>query len=92
MQKVMFSFHAAERMQQRFGVKVNTGVNVDISSTFRATGRSYIHNKTGHTVQQFIPKDLSVRMVLEVDLDNMTVVTAMVQGPVVDAAYRNIMH
>lgn len=91
-QTVQFTTHAAIRLQQRFGLKVKTGVDVDISKTFQPTGRTYIHNQTGTLVQQFIPKDLSVRMVMEVCMDDMAVITVMSQGPVVDAVYRKFAH
>jgi hypothetical protein len=91
-QTVQFTNHAADRLQQRFGLKVRTGVDVDISATFRPTGRTYIHNQSGTLVQQFIPKDLSIRMVMEVCMENMAVITVMSQGPVVDAVYRKITH
>jgi hypothetical protein len=90
--KVSFTNHAADRMQQRFGVRMKAGVNVDISETFRAVGSAYLHNKTGNLVQVFIPRDLSVRMVLEVDCDSQRVITVMAEGAVVDAVYRKIAH
>jgi hypothetical protein len=91
-QAVQFTNHAADRLQQRFGLKVQTGVDVDISATFRPTGRTYIHNQKGTLVQQFIPKDLSIRMVMEVCMDSMAVITVMASGPVVDAVYRKVAH
>lgn len=91
-QAIQFTTHSAERFQQRFGVRVRTGVDVDISQTFRAVGKAYLHNKTGHTIQTFIPRDQSIRMVMEVDQTNGSVITVMASGPIVDAVYRQNTH
>ena len=89
---IQFTTHSAERFQQRFGVRVRTGVDVDISKTFKPVGRPFLHNKTGNTIQSFVPRDPSIRMVMEVDLDNGSVITVMASGPVVDAVYRQNTH
>lgn len=89
---VQFTAHSADRFQQRFGLRVKTGVDVDISKTFRAIGLPYTHSKTGHTIQSYIPRDPSVRMVMEVDMDCGCVVTVMADGPIVNAVYRQAAH
>ena len=87
---VQFTRHASERLTQRFGATIPVGVNVDISNTFRAVGTLYRHNTTGARIQTFIPKDASVRLVMEVDMDRDCVITVMAHGPVVDAVYRKV--
>ena len=92
MAQVQFTTHSSDRLKQRFGVRLNPGVNVDISQTFKSTGRQYIHTRTGNLTESFMPKDPNVRMVIEVDLVDNVVITVMAEGPVVEAAYRRNTH
>ena len=89
---VQFTTHAAERLSQRFGATMRTGVSVDISDAFEPAGFAYRHNSTGHMIQNFVARDRSVRLVLTVDMDTGSVITVMTEGPVVDAVYRAKAH
>jgi hypothetical protein len=91
-QAVQFTTHSAQRFQQRFGVRIQTGVGVDISKTFKAVGRAYNNKETGALTQAFVPKDSSMRLVMLVDLDTMSVITVMSSGPVVDSVYKQAFH
>jgi hypothetical protein len=90
-QKVMFSFHAAQRLNQRLGTRISTEHDVDISTAFRKVGEAYRHYN-GAMVQSYVPRDTSVRMLMIVSVDTRCVLTVMAEGPVVDAVYRKIAH
>jgi hypothetical protein len=88
---VAFSTHAADRLQSRLGIRVNTGTEVDITSNFKKV-ESYTHYQTGHTIEQWINVDASTPVVLTIDSNNGSVVTVMTTGPIVDALYAKIKH
>ena len=90
-QKVMFSYHAAQRLNQRFGSRITTEQDVDISTTFKKVGQPYSHYN-GTMVQAYVPRDSSVRMAMIVAIDTRCVLTVMDQGPVLDAIYRKAVH
>jgi hypothetical protein len=90
-QKVMFSFHAAQRLNQRFGSRITTEQDVDISTSFKKVGQPYSHYN-GTMVQAYVPRDLSVRMAMIVAIDSRCVLTVMNEGPVLDAIYRKTVH
>jgi hypothetical protein len=64
--KVLFSFHAAERMKQRLNIDVSTKFEVDISSNF-VKSHSYIHETNNNVCVAFCNKDKSMPIVLVVD-------------------------
>ena len=89
--KVMFSFHAAQRLNQRFGSRITTEQDVDISTTFKRVGEPYKHYN-GEMVQTYVPRDSNVRLVMIVAVNSRCVLTVMSEGHVVDAVYRKIAH
>lgn len=89
--KVLFSFHAAQRLNQRFGSKITTEHDVDISTTFKSVGAPYKHHN-GEMVQAYVPRDESVRLAMIVAVKSRCVLTVMNEGPVMDAIYRKITH
>lgn len=89
--KVVFSFHAAQRLNQRFGSKISTEHEVDISQAFMKVGQPYKHYN-GEMVQTYVPRDQSQRMVMIVATQSRCVLTVMSEGPVVDAVYRKFAH
>jgi len=88
-QKVMFTTHAAERMQSRLGIRINQGQSVDITSNFVKT-YEYTHNTTGHTIQHWCNRDRSQPVVMAIDADTGLVVTVMTTGPIVDKEYSKL--
>jgi hypothetical protein len=90
--KVMFSYHAAQRLNQRFGSRVTTEQDVDISTTFKKAGLPYRQNNGPSMVQAYVPRDQSVRMAMLVAIDTRCVLTVLNEGPVLDAIYRKIAH
>jgi len=89
--KVLFSFHAAQRLNQRFGSKITVRDEVDISQAFMKVGQPYRHDN-GTMVQTYVPRDPSVRMAMIVTCDSRVVMTVMNDGHVVDAIYRKFSH
>lgn len=89
---VIFSFHAAERLSQRFNTRISTRNDVDISQTFKPIGNARRHHTDGYMYQAYIPKDPSVRLVLLVNIEGNVVMTVMSEGPIVDACYRQACH
>lgn len=89
--KVLFSFHAAQRINQRFNSRITTRDEVDISSAFMKVGQPYRHDN-GTMVQTYVPRDLSVRMAMIVTCDSRVVMTVMSEGHVVDAIYHKVNH
>lgn len=92
--KVMFSFHSAERMQQRLQVKVPTEYDVDISSAF-FKAKTYQHHN-GEMVEAWASKDRTNKIVLIVGKQSRVVLTVLLGGditgnnaPFVDSCYEN---
>lgn len=91
-QQVQFSYHAADRLSQRFGCKIRTDIMVDISQSFQAVGHAYRHQDHGCLCQAYIPQDPSQRLVLVVNQDSGVVLTVLSHGPMVDGIYRRVCH
>lgn len=89
--KVLFSFHAAQRLNQRFGSNISTRTEVDISQAFMKVGQPYKHDN-GTMVQAYVPRDTTVRMVMIVTCDSRVAMTVMSEGHVVDSIYRKFSH
>lgn len=96
-QKILFSFHAAERMQQRLRIAVTTRDEVDISSAF-FLARTYRHHN-GEMVEAWASKDLANRVVLVISQRTRVVLTVLTGGdlndrntPFVDACYAGRRH
>lgn len=90
MQKVLFSFHAAQRMSQRLNTSISTKDEVNISSAFRKT-RTYTCPKNG-TVESWYCTIPGTRIVMIIGAATRVVLTVMTEGPVVDAVYYQAMH
>jgi hypothetical protein len=90
MQKVLFSFHAAQRMQQRLNTPISTKDEVNISSAFRKN-LSYTCPKNG-AVESWYCTIPGTRIVMIIGAKTRVVLTVMTEGPVVDAIYRAVMH
>ena len=88
--QVIFSKHAAERMQQRLSMPVASQQQVILDSAFKHNLTYLHHNNT--LVQSWYCIIPGVRCVLIVSNDSRVVLTVMTEGPVVDAIYRNAMH
>jgi hypothetical protein len=89
--QVAFSTHAADRLQSRLGIRVTTGTKVNINTNFKRVD-TYIHHQTGHTIEQWINRDVSTPVVLTIDADTGSVVTVMTTGPIVDTLYAKSKH
>lgn len=96
-QKILFSFHAAERMSQRLNIKVPTRQEVDISSAF-FKAKTYRHHN-GEMVEAWASKDQSNRLVLIVGQQSGVVLTVLVGSetngrntPFVDECYAGLRH
>ena len=90
MQKVLFSFHAAQRMQQRLKTPISTRDTVDISSAFRKN-RSYTCPRNG-AVESWYCNIPGTRIVMIIGAQTRVVLTVMTEGPVVDSIYRAVQH
>jgi hypothetical protein len=88
--QVIFSAHAAQRMQQRLNLPVNPGTKVDINSAFKLH-KKYIH-LDGTLVESWYCTIPGTRVVMVVSCDTQEVITVMTQGPVVDAVYYQAGH
>jgi hypothetical protein len=96
-QKVMFSFHAAQRMTQRLNVRVPTENDVDISSAF-FKAKTYIHHD-GQMVEAWASRDRDNKIVLIVSRQSRVVLTVLLGGvlndknaPFVDSCYADNTH
>jgi hypothetical protein len=90
MQKVMFSFHAAQRMSQRLNTKITTQAEVNISDAFKLN-RKYNCPKNG-AVESWYCTIPGTRVVLVIGAQTRVVLTVMTEGHVVDAVYYQAMH
>jgi len=90
MQKVLFSFHAAQRMQQRLNTPISTSQEVNISSAFRKN-KTYQHTN-GRMVEAWYCIVPDTRIVMVIDQISRVVMTVMTDGAVVDAVYYQAMH
>ena len=90
MQKVLFSFHAAQRMSQRLDTKITTDSEVNISSAFKLS-RRYTCPKNG-AVESWYCTIPGTRIVLVIGAATRVVLTVMTQGPVVDTVYQSTLH
>jgi hypothetical protein len=88
MQKVSFTTHAAQRMQQRLGINISQGQSVDITSNFVKTF-GYIDTRND-LIEHWVNKDRRQPVVLAINAYTGFVVTVMTEGPIVDAAYRRL--
>jgi hypothetical protein len=82
--KVIFSYHAIDRMRVRANKRIRTNELVDISEYIEV--REYIHNYYKCLVSNFIHIDTDNTIVLVVDKKSRGVLTAMTDGPAVDDA------
>ena len=90
MQKVLFSFHAAQRMQQRLNTPISTSQEVNISSAFRKN-KTYQHTN-GRMVESWYCTIPNTKIVMVIDQTSRVVMTVMTDGAVVDAVYYQAMH
>lgn len=90
MQKVLFSFHAAQRMQQRLNTPISTSQEVNITSAFRKN-KTYRHTNN-RMVESWYCTIPDTRIVLVIDQVSRVVMTVMTDGAVVDAVYYQAMH
>jgi hypothetical protein len=89
--QVAFSTHAADRMQSRLGIRVNTGTKVNITANFKKV-ETYTHYQSGHTLENWVNRDATTPVVLVIDTETGSVVTVMTTGPIVDALYAKSKH
>jgi hypothetical protein len=89
MQKVLFSFHAAQRMSQRLKTRISTDSEVNISNAFKLN-RKYNCPKNG-AVESWYCTIPGTRVVLIIGAQTRVVLTVMTEGPVVDAVYCAVM-
>ena len=90
MQKVLFSFHAAQRMQQRLNTPISTREEVNISTAFRLNKR-YTCPRNG-AVESWHCTMPGTRIVMVIGSQTRVVLTVMTEGPVVDAVYAQARH
>ena len=90
MQKVLFSFHAAQRMQQRLKTPISTREEVNISTAFRLSKR-YTCPKNG-AVESWYCTIPGTHIVMVIGAQTRVVLTVMTEGPVVDAIYQSALH
>jgi hypothetical protein len=88
--KVLFSYHAAQRMQQRLKTDISTKDEVNISTAFRLN-RRYTCPKNG-AVESWYCTIPGTRIVMVIGAQNRVVLTVMTEGAVVDAVYFQSMH
>lgn len=74
MQKVLFSFHAAERMQQRLKISVTTKDDVNISSAFFKSKTEFYN---GQICEFWASRDPSTPVVLVVAQSSKVVLTVL---------------
>ena len=96
MQKVLFSFHAAQRMQQRLKISVPTKDDVNISSAFKLSHTSWYD---GQMVDLWASRDPATPVVLVVAKDSRVVLTVLVgseisgrNAPFADSVMRGTVH
>jgi hypothetical protein len=83
--RVIFSYHAGQRISERVNTQVPTNREVDISSAF-VHKHSYLHDR-GFMVEAWASPDLDNKCVLIVNPKTRVVLTVMTTGPVVTACY-----
>lgn len=83
---VSLSYHASQRINQRFNSTLAEGARLDLTNKFILT-RQYRHDLTGRWVSSWLCANLNRRCMLIVDEELQLVITVMSAGPVVDAAY-----
>jgi hypothetical protein len=88
--KVLFSFHAAQRMTQRLKTRISTDSEVNISTAFKLNKR-YTCPKNG-AVESWYCTIPGTRIVMVIGAQTRVVLTVMTEGPVVDAVYYQSMH
>lgn len=91
MQKVLFSFHAAQRMSQRLNTNIRTDNEVNISSAFKLS-KTYTDLNTNEQVESWYCTIPGQRIVLLIGARSRVVTTVMTQGNVVDAIYAKNYH
>jgi hypothetical protein len=74
--RVMFSFHAAQRLEQRLNATVDTRREVNIESSFVKV-KTYEHNVKGIMVEAWVSKDIANPVVLIIGKQNRTVMTVL---------------
>ena len=74
MQKVLFSFHAAQRMQQRLKISVTTKDDVNISSAFFKSKTEFYN---GQICEFWASRDSSTPVVLVIAQDSKVVLTVL---------------
>ena len=74
--RVMFGYHASQRLEQRFGVHCEAGSNVDISTAFKKV-KTYTHFNTNKKVEAWAGLDRSHPMLLIVDSVDRVVITVI---------------
>lgn len=87
--QVTLTAHASQRLNDRCGVKTTPGARVDISSAFTHTS-TYFCRVNRRVVESWALK--GGRLVMIVEHASQFVLTAMTDGPVVDAVYNQIDH
>jgi hypothetical protein len=90
MQKVLFSYHAAQRMSQRLKTRISTESEVNISTAFKMN-KCYTCPKNG-AVESWHCTIPGTKIVMIIGAQSRVVLTVMTEGPVVDAVYRASMH
>ena len=90
MQKVLFSFHAAQRMSQRLNTKITTEAEVNISSAFKLA-RRYTCPRNG-AVESWYCTIPGTRIVMIIGAATRVVLTVMTEGHVVDTVYQSTLH
>jgi len=74
--KVMFSYHAAQRMTERLKVKVPTETDVDISSAF-FKAKTYRDTNRDQMVEAWASKDRANKVVLIISQQSRVVLTVL---------------
>ena len=85
---VMFSFHAAQRLEQRLNARVDTRREVNIESAFVKV-KTYEHNaKPGVWAEAWVSRDTENPAVLIIDRRSRVVMTVLVgDAPFVSECY-----
>jgi hypothetical protein len=88
--QVIFSYHAAERMQQRLNTPISTDKEVNITTAFKKS-RSYTCPQNG-AVESWYCTIPGTKIVMIIGAKSRVVLTVMTQGPIVDAVYAQTQH
>ena len=84
---VMFSFHAAQRIEERLNARVDTRREVDIESAFVKV-KTYEHNVKAMLVEAWVSKDIANPVVLIIGKQNRVVMTVLTgSAPFVTECY-----